>query len=185
MKILLIASASATALFVAAPTLAQTTGSLAPVTGYGTLGWNNFSGNGDEQNGIEGRLGARFGRYLGVEGDVTGGFDGDHVTAANGDPASVRLRNAYGGYAVGFVPIAPNADLFARVGYGQSSFKLDDHTLNTAYDVTHDSVNYGAGGQYFPNGGPNGIRVDYTRYDYQAKDAGADNVWSLAYVRKF
>ncbi len=188
MKTMLIAAVGAAAL-AAAPALAQDAGAsgastLSPITGYGTLGFSHLTGNGVDLSGVQARLGARFGRYLGVEGDATGGFDGDNVTVA-GDPASVRLRNEYAGYAVGYLPLAPNADLFARVGYGQSSFKVSDHTLGAAYNIDHDSVNYGVGGQYFFKGGPNGVRVDYTRYDYQDHDAGAENVWSVAYVRKF
>ena len=184
MKSLLIASASLAAVLVAAPVMAQEASQFAPITGYGTLGYSNLTGNGVDSSGVQGRLGARFGRYVGVEGDVTGGFDGNRTSIA-GDAASVRLTNEYAGYAVGYLPLAPNADLFARVGYGQSNFNVSDHTLATSYRVGQDSVNYGVGGQYFYQGGPNGIRVDYTRYDYQSHDAGANNVWSVAYVRKF
>jgi hypothetical protein len=45
-------------------------------------------------------------------------------------------------------------------------------------------VNYGVGGQYFYKGGPNGLRAEYTRYDYQ-DHAVPDDVVSVAYVRKF
>jgi opacity protein-like surface antigen len=185
MKSLLIASVgAAAALAASAPALAQDIGQLGPVTSYGSLGYSNLDGNHADLNGVEGRFGLRLGRYVGLEGDATGGFDGDHINVA-GDPSSVRLRNEFAGYAVGYLPLAPNADLFARVGYGQSSFKVSNYALASTYNLNRDSLNYGVGGQYFFNGGPNGVRVDYTRYDYQAQNAGADNVWSLAYVRKF
>ncbi len=184
MKSLLIASASLAAVFAAAPAFAQSSDMFGPITGYGTLGYSNLSGDGADLNGIQGRLGARIGRYLGVEGDLTGGFDADHTTIA-GDASKVRLSNEVAGYAVGYLPLAPNADLFARVGYGQSNFKISDAVVGDTYRIGRDSINYGVGGQYFYHGGPNGLRVDYTRYDYQDHDAGADNVWSMAYVRKF
>jgi hypothetical protein len=184
MKTLFLAAVGAAAALVSAPALAQDAVSFAPVTTYGSLGYSNLSDNGVNLDALQARLGARFGRYVGVEGEATGGFDGDHVTIA-GDPGSARLRNEFAGYAVGYVPLAPNADLFARVGYGQTSFKLSDYKLADTYNSNHDSLNYGVGAQYFFNGGPNGVRVDYTRYDYQERDAGANNVWSVAYVRKF
>ncbi|QUD88089.1 outer membrane beta-barrel protein [Phenylobacterium montanum] len=184
MKTLFLATVGAAAALVSAPALAQEAVSFAPVTTYGTLGYSNLSDNGVNLDALQARLGARFGHYLGVEGEASGGFDGDHVNLA-GDAGSARLRNQFAGYAVGYIPLSPNADLFARVGYGQASFKLSDYTLGQSFNANRDSVNYGAGGQYFFGGGPNGVRLDYTRYDYTQHDAGANNVWSVAYVRKF
>ena len=48
-----------------------------------------------------------------------------------------------------------------------------------------DSLNYGAGAQYFFNHGPNGVRADYTRYDFRGAGNGSGDVFSISYVRKF
>lgn len=183
MKKMIIASVSLMAVLTAAPAFAQVATPVGPLTGYGTLGYSNLGGNGVNLSGIQGRLGARFGQYLGVEGDLTTSFNGAQTTIG-GDASNIRLSNQYAAYAVGFLPVAPNADLFARVGYGHANFNVSNYVTGNGYGFGHDSVNYGGGGQYFFGGGPNGLRADYTRYDYQ-DHGGAENVWSVAYVRKF
>jgi hypothetical protein len=129
MKTLLTASAAVAALILAAPAMAQDasaggsgfTADLSHITTYGTLGYTHLSGDHIDLDGVQGRVGARFGRYLGVEGDATTGVDGDHAVIA-GDASSIRLNDQYAAYAVGYLPLAPNADLFARVGYGHADF---------------------------------------------------------------
>ena len=95
-------------------------------------------------------------------GDTTGGVD-------------VDLKHEVAAYVVGFVPVSPKADLFARVGYSASKF---DTSLG---DVKDDGVAYGVGGQYHFTD-KDGVRLDWTRHDY---DVGNADVWALAYTRKF
>ena len=184
MKTRLIASLGlASALVAAAPAMAQSVPYLGQVQGYGTLGYSNLDGNGVDLGAVQGRLGARFGQYFGVEGELSGGVDEDHVATANG-PVKAGLRNQEAVYAVGFLPITPGFDLFARGGFGGTDAKLSDYAALLTYKYGSESWNYGAGAQYFFNNGPNGLRADYTRYDYE-HDQPDDNVWSVAYVRKF
>lgn len=183
MKTILIAVSGFAAALTAVPALAQETNPLGPVSGYGTLGYANIDGNGVDLSGAQARLGARFGRYFGVEGETTLGLNSDQTSMA-GSPTSVRLRDQYAGYAVGYLPVLPNADLFARVGYGRTDTRLSDYGASTTYRYGVNSWNYGVGGQYFFNGGPNGVRLDYTRYDYQNHSSDND-VWAVSYVRKF
>ncbi len=179
MKAFLIAAASLTAsvatLALAAPASAQT----APYSGvswYGNLGYTDFNPNNANVSAITGRLGARFGQYFGVEGELSGGIGDSHI-----DGASVHLQNQEAIYGVGFLPIAPNADLFARVGYGGADYKVSANGGD--FHGNLQSWNFGAGGQYFFDHA-NGIRLDYTRED--ATNHGPDaNVWGVAYVRKF
>jgi outer membrane immunogenic protein len=175
----LIAAASLAATAFAIPALAQAQ-SLSPTTVYGSLGYSQSRAEGVDLGAIQGRLGARFGQYLGIEGEVAGGVD-DDSTYVGGVPVNVKLEHEAAIYGVGFLPITPNADLYARVGYGNSKIKAS--ALGGSATGDGDSWNYGVGGQYFLDG-KNGIRADYTRYD--VKDSGVDaNVWSLGYVRKF
>ena len=178
----LVAAASAIVLAaVAAPAFAQSS-PLAPITPYVNLGYsyadstlNNFAAN-PGFSVIDGRLGAKIGRYLGAEGEL--GF-GVNTTSQGG--VGYKVRNTYAGYAVGFLPIMPNADLFARIGYGHENLRA---TVNgQSFNTGTDSVNFGAGGEYFltPN---DGIRVDYTRDDFR-DDNGHANVWGVSYVRRF
>ena len=54
----------------------------------------------------------------------------------------------------------------------------------TRINTSH-SVNYGGGAQYMLTG-KDGIRVDYTRRDFQEKNAPKDDdTWTVSYVRKF
>jgi len=173
MKAFLIAAAGVAALAVAAPASAQ---SVSNVSWYGNLGYTDFNPNNANLSSITGRLGARFGQYFGVEGELSGGIGNSHF-----DGASLHLQNQEAIYGVGFLPVAPNADLFARIGYGGADYKISDN--GNSFHGNVQSWNFGAGGQYFFDHA-NGIRIDYTRED--ATDHGPDaNVWGVAYVRKF
>ena len=175
MKTLLIAAAGIAALAMAAPASAQT----APYSGvswYGNLGYTDFNPNNANISAITGRLGARIGQYFGVEGELSGGIGNSHY-----DGASLHLNNQEAIYGVGFLPVSPNADLFARVGYGGADYKIS--SSGSTFSGNLQSWNFGAGGQYFFDHA-NGIRVDYTREE--ATDHGPDaNVWGVSYVRKF
>ena len=177
MKIVFAAASAAAALLAAAPALADPPA----VSGYGTLGYTDFSGDSANLGAITGRLGARWGRYIGAEGELSGGVTSDTANIG-GVNTKVRIGDQFAGYVVGFLPVSPNADLFARLGYGQT--RLNVSTPGTGAGGDHTSVNYGVGGQYFFDGS-NGVRADYTRMDFTNHANFNANVWSLAYVRKF
>ena len=176
MKAFLIAAAGVAALAVTAPASAQTTNTFSNVSWYGNLGYSDFNPNNANLSAITGRVGARFGQYFGVEGELSGGIGNSHY-----DGASVHLQNQEAIYAIGFLPVAPNADLFARVGYGGADYKASAN--GSDFHGNLQSWNFGAGGQYFFNPA-NGVRLDYTRED--ATNHGPDaNVWGVSYVHKF
>jgi hypothetical protein len=106
---------------------------------------------------------------------------GDDHFNLNAAPTDVHVNDQYAGYAVGFLPVMPNADLLARVGYGATDVDLSQ-TGHSFHDYVT-SWNAGVGGQYFFDG-KDGLRADYTRETADRSDLDA-NVWSLAYVRKF
>lgn len=183
MKTLMItasAASAAAAVLAAAPALAQPDGGQPwSPSFYGTLGYSNFDDRSDT-SAITGRLGARAGKYFGVEGEGSVGV-ATGQTHAYGGTDHVRLNGEYAGYAVGYLPLRPNADLFARVGYGATDATVTSPT--DSFGNHRSGVTYGAGAQYFFSG-PNGVRADYTRMEY-GPTRGDSNVWSLAYVRKF
>ena len=181
MKKSLVLAAAAAALGFAAPAFAQMP-SVGPVSYYGNLGYSSFNGIGGvdpDFQGVTARLGARFGQYFGVEGEGTAGFNSDHLDLA-GTHANVRLTDEYAGYAVGYVPLAPNADLLARIGYGATNFHAT--APGVSQGSTDNSWNFGAGAQYFFTHS-DGLRADYTYYDYNTGPNA--NVWSVAWVHKF
>jgi hypothetical protein len=165
MKSIVLATAAAAVALVAAPAFAQT----APATFYGTLGYSHVDADPAELGAVTARAGARFGQYLGAE--VEGGL------GVNGD-FGVDIDHTLAAYAVGFVPLTPQFDLVARIGYGTT--RLDAGAVGKS---SEESWNYGLGGQYFFDAA-NGLRAEYTRYDFN-NGVGNANVWSASYIRKF
>lgn len=135
---------------------------------------------------VQGRIGAKFMPYLGVEAEAATGFADDtwHVPYAPYQAqVTTELNYQVAGYAVGFLPLTEKAELFARVGYGKT--RIDRDVL---IDGEHGSANesldgwsYGAGGQYFFDG-QNGVRLDFTRHDLDDENIDA---WAVGYVRRF
>ena len=162
------------AAMLAGPALAQD----ASVTGfYGSLGYTGSNATGAAKadlGSITGRVGDRFTRFLGVEGELSGGVSDDKVAPGN----TIHLEHQFAGYAVGYLPILPNADILARVGYGETK-------LDTGLGArTGDSLNYGIGGQYFVTP-KDGLRADWTRFDRQDSAIPSSNAWTISYVRRF
>lgn len=147
---------------------------------YGSVGYSHADVDDVKLGAITGRVGARFGQYFGVEGEAGFGVKDDEVNVG-GVNVDVELKHTAAIYGVGFLPVAPNADLFARIGYGTS--KIEASAGGASVSDDGDSWNYGVGGQYFLDD-KNGVRADYTRYDFK-DDGGEADVWSVSYVRKF
>ncbi|WP_269716435.1 porin family protein [Caulobacter sp. NIBR2454] len=173
-------AASAAAIAATIAPVAANAQMMGETTVYGTAGLSRSGADGADLGAVQGRIGARFGQYFGVEGEAATGIDKDH-TYINGVKVGADLNHQIAGYAVGYVPVQPNLDLFARVGYGNTEIKSSVAGISTEADG--DSWNYGAGAQYFFDE-KNGVRVDYTRHDFK-NDGGKADVASVAYVRKF
>ena len=174
----LFAAASAVALLVAAPAFAQTAS--APALN-GSIGYTVVDGGDDDDfslGAITARIGADFTPNLGVEGEVGFGVKDEDIDTAFGD-VNVELKNHLGAYVVGKLPLSPQAELFARLGY--ANFDIEASGLGASVEEDFGGVSYGVGGTYFFDG-VNGIRGDYTRTD--SDDADID-VFSVSYVRRF
>jgi outer membrane immunogenic protein len=178
MKSHILATAALAAMtLAAAPAFAQ---GLSPTTGYGNLGVGHVDAGSQNFTTLGGRLGARFGNYLGLEAEGSFGVDGDKGSIG-GVPYESKLKHALGAYAVGYFPVTPQFDLFARVGYGNTKIKTS--TPSAAITADGDSWNYGGGAQYFLTA-KDGVRADYTRQSFR-HGPGHANVWGLSYVRRF
>ncbi len=175
-KSLVAAAVAAASLAVAAPALAKSEGAFGPVTGYVNLGYAYTDLDPGKFHVLGGRLGARFGRYVGVEGE--GGFGVNTQTISG---VALKLQSEYAAYGIGFLPISPKADVFARVGYGHSSIKGTLAGVSTS--LGEDSVNYGGGVQFFWTD-KDGTRAEFTRHDFR-NGGGAANVFAISYVRRF
>lgn len=178
----LIAAGALGAALTAAPAMAQPM-SMPDTSVYWTLGYSHATYEDGELGGVTGRLGVRFGRFFGVEGEVTVGVAGDEVRYLGTD-VDVDLNHDLGIYAVGFAPVNPNFDVFGRVGYGTTD--LEASVAGFTASDNQESFNFGVGAQYFFDGA-NGVRGEYTRkeFDDSGTGDGGANVWSLAYTRRF
>jgi hypothetical protein len=157
-KLALIAGVAALAIPALAPAASAQT------TVYGNIGYTQFDGDAVDVGGVTGRIGATFGRYIGVEGEGTVGTNDDN---------GVELDSALGIYAVGHLPITDRFDLFARAGASR---------VETSPGGDDDAFSYGVGANYFFTD-KDGIRGDWTKHDF---DNGGDvDTYSVSYVRRF
>ena len=131
---------------------------------YVSGGYTHFDGDGGAELGaITGRVGVNINPNFAVEGEASFGVKDDSGT---------ELDHELGVFVVGKPPISSSFDVFARLGYAQ---------IETSPGGSEDGVAYGVGGNL--NLSPvDGIRLDYTRHDY---DVGEVDAISLSYVRGF
>jgi opacity protein-like surface antigen len=145
---------------------------------YGTLGYAGHSVDGTDLGTVQGRIGTKFNRWIGIEGEFAAGVDhnaiggaGAHQTAGINDQEAI--------YGVGYLPLGHDIDLFGRIGYGRTRW---DYKGPVGRDDNDTSWNYGGGAQWFFDP-KDGIRADYTRENFDhAPDA---NTWGVSFVRKF
>ena len=182
MKTFILAASTLVAM-AAAPAIASAQASGAGTLVYGTLGYADSNTDHLNLGTIQGRVGARFGQYFGVEGELGFGVAGDKTTQ-NGVNVKANIQNQEAIYGVGFLPLSSNVDLLARIGYGDTRVKAKASAAGASDTESGDSWNYGVGGQYHFDD-KNAVRVDYTREEYTGSNGGAANVYGLSYVRKF
>ena len=148
---------------------------------YGTLGYSGSRAEGADTGAVTGRLGAKLTPHFGVEGELSGGVKDDNIDS-NGIRSNIEPTHQAALYGVGFLPVTPNIDLLARIGYGNTQYKTNVAGVEGKFDA--DSVNYGVGAQYkFDD--KNGVRADYTRVNYDSNQFDDTDVWSLSYVRRY
>jgi len=185
-KSLVAFAALAAAAAIAAPASAQTLPSdLSPVTYTVGVGYTGASTSGADLGAITLRAGANFGKYFGVEGEGSFGVN-DQRGSLSGVPYKLHLDDQYAGYGVVRYPVLPKANVFARLGYGHSDIKATATAggVTASQKAGADSVNYGAGAEYFFDG-KNGLRAEYTRFDFQGGAGGNADTWTVSYVYKF
>jgi outer membrane immunogenic protein len=150
---------------------------------YGGAGYAHHDYDGANLGSIQGRVGARVHPNFAVEGEVGLGVNGDKSSSPLGRSSTKLLRQG-AVYGVGLLPVSPNTDILARVGYGATDVKTN-FASGSVTGSAKDSIkswNYGVGAQHYFDG-QNGLRADYTRAD--AKRGRDADVWSMGYVRKF
>lgn len=176
MRNVLLATAALTVF--AMPAAAQ---SVQNPTYSGSIGYTQLDGDDGDLGAITARLDARLHPNFGLEGEASIGVRDDDFTVAS---VSGSIEHEYdaAAYAVGYLPLSPNLELFARVGYGTTSIKADVAGFSASEDG--ESVNYGVGANYFFDG-VNGIRGDVTRRDFTDDNGGEIDTYGVSYVRRF
>ena len=172
MKTLLLASAAA--LVATAGATAQDAGNFHLGAGYTYL---DFDGVDFDMLNLRG--GYDFNEYIGVEGEALIGL-GDEEITAGGITGDVSMDYILGAYAKAQYPVAEGFKIFGRAGYAYAEAEASAAGLTLA-DST-DGFAYGAGAEWAFNG-PNAVRVEYTRYEFE-DDAEAD-AFGASYVRRF
>jgi outer membrane immunogenic protein len=179
-KILIIAATVALSA-AASPVFAEDSGAFSPTSFYANAGaavyQADFGGGKTSLGALGGRVGVRFGKYVGGEGELAFGVNSQNIGGAN-----VKISSAYAGYLVGYLPAGDNFDLFARVGYGHQNTRVT--AGNVSVGVGNNTYNLGVGGQYFFTKN-DGVRGEFTRFQHATSSDGDVNVYSIAYVRKF
>ena len=163
MRLLAIAAAVAALAALATPAMAQDT-STQPW--YAELGYTHYDTDRGDLGGVTGRLGYHFNQNLGAEAEYTGGVSDDTFG---------KLRDQWGVYGVGTIPVSQSFDVFGRVGYQQ--MHIDGR--NGATDQNTEGLGYGAGVNWHATSNM-GLRAEYTRLT----DSDADT-WSLGGVLGF
>ena len=186
----LFGAAAVAALLVATPTFAQDFST----TTYVNLGYTNFALSEVDDEEVEdvdfnlgtitGRLGARFNNYFGVEGELGIGVKDQEETSGT-SRFTTKLNYEAAAFVVGYLPVSPNAELFARAGVGTTELEFEFSGPGAAVgdSGTESLFGLGVGGQYFFDG-VNGVRGDYTRYTGDDDSFDFDAL-SVSYVRKF
>lgn len=114
--------------------------------------------------------------------EAEGAFGATKKTISYGGyDIDVKLDHNATAYLVGTWPISANTDFTARLGYTQ--MQVSGSTAGHSVSLDYSGAAYGVGVRYFPKGGKNGVRADFTRYNFG--DDGNVNAYQVAYVRKF
>lgn len=164
-------AAALASLAIAAPAAAEV---------YGNVGYTFVDAQDVNLGAIGGKLGYKFNPYVGIEAEAAFGANDDTVNVG-AVPVKVKLQSAAAAYVVGFYPVTPKLDLFARAGYGTTKIKAS--ALGASASGDQDGWNAGVGAQYFLTE-KDGVRAEYTKWDVAGDNVDA-NTWAVSYVRKF
>ena len=142
-------------------------------------GYERFDVDGVDLDSLALRGGYDFSQYFGVEGQLNIGL-GDDTVDVLGTDVDVELNYAAGVFGVVRPWSNEQASVFLRAGYTVAD--VEASAAGISVSDNDDAWAYGVGGEWFFSGN-NGVRVDYTRYEF---DEGTDaDAFGITYVRRF
>ncbi|RZJ28347.1 MAG: porin family protein, partial [Brevundimonas sp.] len=89
---------------------------------YGAIGYSAVNTDQADLGAVTGRLGYKILPWVGVEGEASFGVQGeDYDVSIGGSSGEIELKHDAAAYAVAFLPLGENFELFARAGYGTTA----------------------------------------------------------------
>jgi len=154
----------------------QTYGSVSLGLSQFSVAEGSATATSDMTTDAQGRVGVKFAKYFGVEGEYAIGLSDWDL----GDGVTLGLDNALAGYAVARYPFGngkDSGDVFVRLGYHSTT--LEAGVDNASADIKDEGFAFGLGGTYFFT--PNfGVRGDITSYHLDDDILG--DIGSLTYI---
>lgn len=188
---ILIALTISSAAVTAEAQTAQASSALSNLSYYGDIG---ISGTSIQETGFSNThlpavtvlLGARYKKYIGVEGEYSAGLTDEKLNVTSGGQTigsiNYKLDHQYAGYVVGYWPISPRTDLLARVGYGNEGVTFSGGGVSAT--GSGDTWNVGVGAQTFLTT-HDGLRLDFTHATLTSASSSSFNTFAFSYVRRF
>lgn len=148
--------------------------------GYAALGYTRIDTGQASLGAVTARAGWKLLPNAGVEAEAGFGVE-DHAfdVSIGGSGGVLELEHEVAAYAVAFLPLGRNLEVFARAGYGSTEIEASAAGVTPKGDG--DSFNYGAGAAFYYRA--DGVRAEWTRKDFA--DGGEADAWSVSYVRRF
>lgn len=145
-------------------------------------GYTFLDADGVEFDALTLRGGYDFTEFLGVEGEALIGL-GDESVTLGGVTGDISVDYGFGLFGKAQYPLNEQVSVFARLGYAYYEAEASAAFAGQTVSVSEgeDGVAYGVGGEWAFSG-PNAVRFDYTRTDF---DDGEFDAYTLSYVRRF
>ncbi len=140
-------------------------------------GWSRLSADEVDLDAIVARGTFHLNDHIGAEVEGQFGVSEDSV-----GPIDVELDSGYGIFGRGDIQVLDTLGLFGRIGY--VDVEIDASLPGFSLSESGDGWAAGVGGELFFLGpaGANGVRADYTRYEFDDGDADG---FSISFVHRF
>ena len=134
------------------------------------------------------RVGYDFNRHFGIEGQVSVGIDEYSQDFGTLGTAEASIDQTAGIFLRGKIPVSNTVEVFSKLGYVSTEISIEDtvNAVTTDYDFSQEGLAFGIGVTWLLRGNT-GVRVDYTRYNYDVEDVvdvNADGL-SIALYHRF